>query len=333
MFKFDERINKNMSIENLKTRLNYVGGKSQQARMNLDKLKSLKKAMLYSYQAATAKLSDGREFRCLINRNKLSLDADDKVLSIPFNDICLTSNKEEETNIKEGDVIEWAENGSHWLVFLQRLEETAYFRADLRRCRYEIELGEGKKYWVAVKGPAEKNMAWKQAAGNYFNTLNYSMILYVVKNEDTLDFFHRFTIVKIDGNPWEVQAIDSLSTPGLIEVSLKEYFRNSIEEDSELAAEKSVNIDKIDTKEEIYIHGPAEVYPYDTKEYSIQNYNGKIGTWAIENESRKNMLTTKINEDNSIQISIVTGRSGKFNLVYYVDKQIVSLLEIEIKSL
>ena len=163
--------------------------------------------------------------------------------------------------------------------------------------------------------------------------MNYSMILYVVKNEDTLDFFHRFTIVKIDGNPWEVQAIDSLSTQGLIEVSLKEYFRNSIEEDSELVAEKSVNIDKIDTKEEIYIHGPAEVYPYDTKEYSIQNYNGKIGTWAIENESRKNMLTTKINEDNSIQISIVTGRSGKFNLVYYVDKQMVSLLEIEIQSL
>lgn len=57
-----------------------------------DKSFSLDKALLYSYQSATAVLSDGREFRCLINPNKISMELDDKVLSIPFEDICL--NKE-----------------------------------------------------------------------------------------------------------------------------------------------------------------------------------------------------------------------------------------------
>jgi hypothetical protein len=76
-------------LNNLKTRLEYQGGARQIDRMNNDKLRSLKKALLYSYQSATAVLADAREFRCLINPNKLSMELDDKVLSIPFEDICL----------------------------------------------------------------------------------------------------------------------------------------------------------------------------------------------------------------------------------------------------
>ena len=36
-------------LENLKTRLNYVGGGNQQGRMNRDKVASLRKALLYSF--------------------------------------------------------------------------------------------------------------------------------------------------------------------------------------------------------------------------------------------------------------------------------------------
>ena len=164
-----------MSKNNMIARLNYMGGSNQQVRMNKEKLKSLKKALLYSYQAATAILSDGREFKCLINPNRLSVDLDNKILSIPFKDICLNANtmglpvKEEiETNIKEGDVIEWKENGSHWIVYLQRLEETAYFRADLRRCHSQITLEDNSKHWVYIRGPVEQTILWQQNKGNYF---------------------------------------------------------------------------------------------------------------------------------------------------------------------
>ncbi|MDO4967017.1 MAG: hypothetical protein Q4E51_09970 [Lachnospiraceae bacterium] len=101
------------ALENLKTRLEFDGGTRQQSRMAEDKLKSLKKALLYSYQAATAILSDGREFRCLINPDKTKVHYDDKIISIPFEDICLNAEKvgkksqgEVEIGLKAGDVFE-----------------------------------------------------------------------------------------------------------------------------------------------------------------------------------------------------------------------------------
>ena len=62
------------SLDNLKARLKFNGGASQEDRMDLDKLRSLKKALLYSYQAQTAILNDNREFKCLINHDKLKED-------------------------------------------------------------------------------------------------------------------------------------------------------------------------------------------------------------------------------------------------------------------
>ena len=99
------------SLDNLKNRINYAGGPNQEKRMNNDKLRSLKKALLYSYQGQTAILNDGREFRCLINHDKLKEDYDDKIISIPYKDICLnsgqihgkTSQGEEEIGMKVGD--------------------------------------------------------------------------------------------------------------------------------------------------------------------------------------------------------------------------------------
>ena len=127
-------------LDNLKTRLQYAGGKNQESRMQADKLKTLKKALLYSYQAATAVLEDGREFRCLINPDKLKQDYDDKIISIPYKDICLnkdkqekTSEHEEEIGLQVGDVFCWKETNSYWLVYLQRYEEDAYFRAEIRK--------------------------------------------------------------------------------------------------------------------------------------------------------------------------------------------------------
>ena len=104
-------------LDNLNKRLNYRGN-NQQNRMISGKLASLKRALLYSYQAATAILEDGREFRCLINPDKLKDDYDKKIISADF---CL--------GLKEGDVFYWERTKTHWMVTLQHLEEEAYFRA------------------------------------------------------------------------------------------------------------------------------------------------------------------------------------------------------------
>ena len=377
----------------MKARLGYLGGNSQIERMNKDKLRSLKKALLYSYQAATAILSDGREFRCLINPNKLSLDLDNKILSIPFIDYPLNGGQgtsadiedsdnhsqegvweemedlvatlslidegweemvpeedvedlpdpendviipegEQEVGIKEGDVITWKENNSRWIVYLRRLEETAYFRADIRRCRYQLTLGNGSKYWAYVRGPVEQSILWTQTSGKYFNKLNYTLVMYIQQNEETLKYFRRFKKVMINGQPWEVQATDNISTPGIIEVSLKETYNNTIEADIEKAVEEATKkeVVKEQNTNEPYIYGATEVYPYDVKHYEIKNYGG--GSWSIWNESRPNLVKLKNISDKEVDLHIITGKSGKFTLVYESNEgKVIAALDIQIKSL
>ena len=339
MFKSSKRFGENMFLDNMKLRIQSCGG-NQLQRMNKDKDKSLRKALLYSYQAATAKLTDGREFRCLINKNKLSLDNDDKIISIPFEDVCLNAkvlnieaDKRIDIGLKEGDIFEWKENGSHWIVFLKRLEETAYFRADIRRCRYQITLDNGNKYWAYVRGPVEQQVIWSQNSGNYYNKLNYTLIMYVSKNEETLNYFHRFAKVTVENRPWEVQAIDDLSTPGVIQIHLKETFSNLVETDVDKAVQESINVDIVDEKEETYIQGPIEVYPYDRKTYEIKNYQWTKGAWEVANETKPGIVMLNNADNNKVEVSVLTGRTGAFTLIYRDNSVIIATLDIIIGSL
>ena len=305
-------------LENLRLRMNYHGGARQQSRMNEDKLVALKKALLYSYQAATAVLADGREFRCLINPDKLKKDYDDKIISIPFEDICLNKERVGKTteglepiNLKTGDIFEWKDNGSYWLVYLQRLEETAYFRAEIRRCRYEIDIN-GNKYKVYVRGPVEEVIDWKNKQGVTWNELNYTLIMTLTNNEETDAYFHRFTKIKFKGKNWEVQAIDNISTEGIIDVYLKEYYSNTIQE--EVDKENKENMPEVIEPEEgtPQIKGENQVYPYDSKEFVVENATG--GTWLVHS----NKVNIVAQTDSTVKVNVVTGKSGKFNLIYRV---------------
>lgn len=385
-----------MSTENMKLRIKkYMGGSTQLERMNRDKLLSLKQALLYSYQAATAVLSDGREFRCLINPNKLNPDTDDKIISIPFRDVVLNGGKmpsidiespdhdseegvweemedlvatlslidttdnwedmvpsedveslphpdnietipggEQEIGLKEGDLITWKENGTHWIVYLRYLEETAYFRANLRRCRHYLELGNNSGYWAYVRGPVEQSILWSQVSGNYFNRLNYTLSVFIPQNEETLKYFSRFKKVMINNKPWEVQAVDSISTPGILSISLKETYSNTIETDIEKVIEKIDNQNQVPDLniDDPYIKGSNELYPYDVERYEIKNAQG--GQWLTRGESKANMVKLKVISDSMAEVQIITGKSGKFTLVYQnANKLEVASLDIQVKSL
>lgn len=320
-------------LENMRTRINYVGGKNQQGRMNCDKAATLRKALLYSYQAATAVLSDNREFRCLINPDKLKNDYDDKIISIPFEDICLNSKRLGKTNInrqvigmKAGDVFEWKENNSYWIVYLQRLEETAYFRAEIRRCRYEIDIN-GKKYKVYTRGPIEQTIDYYKVGSGVFNRMNYTLMLTITKDEYTDDFFHRFTKIKFLGKNYEVQAIDGISTEGIIDIYLKEYFSNSILDEIQEEEKDTPIIDPL-PEGSPEILGDSEVYPYDVKEFTIKNLTD--GQWAVN--SNKVIILNK--SESKVTIKITTGRSGKFILSYNdVNGKELASKEIKINSL
>ena len=324
-------------LKDLKIRLQYNGGYKQESRMQLDKLRTLKKALIYSYQAATAILEDGREFRCLINPDKNKLDYDDKIISIPYKDICLnkeksaekTSQGEEEIGMKVGDVFTWKETNTDWLVYLERLEEDAYFRAEIRKCNNEIEIND-KKYKVYTHGPDVESILWHTRRGfGSWSDLNYDLTMWVTKNEDTEAFFHRFNKIEIKGNPWEICAADFDSTPGLIEVQLKETFRNTIADEKKAEEEALKPIVPEPGEEEQtlpHIIGDAIVYPYDTKTYTIVNLNG--GTWKLSNNKAKITAQT----DSEVTIVITTSKSGSIDLIYSKDENDI-IYNITIKSL
>lgn len=318
-------------LENLNKRLNYRGG-NQEGRMQQRKLETLKKALIYSYQAATAKLSDGREFRCLINPDKLKENFDDKIISIPFEDVCLnaelkgkTSSNQEKIGMKAGDVFEWKETETHWLVYLQRLEEDAYFRAEIRRCQHEVDVN-GTKYKVYVRGPGGADIAWHTTKTTFsWNDLNYDAVMYITKDERTLEAFHRFDIIEIAGKPWEVQMVDRLTTEGIITINLKEYYQNSIKEEAE---EKLQEIEEQKPETISLISGDRVVYPYDEKEYAIAA-DIKGGSWLISN---KKAIILK-QDESTAKLAIVWGKSGNFDILYKREGFDDIVLPIEIKSL
>ena len=317
-------------LDNLNNRLSYRGGIKQQDRLESGKLTSLKRALLYSYQAATAILADGREFRCLINPDKLKIDYEDKIISIPFEDTCLndipgTGEKYQEIGMKAGDIFTWKETNTSWLVYLQRLEERAYFRAEIRKCTHTIDIN-GAEYKVHARKKPLSEVNWHTAKGVSWNDLGYVLELYITKDETTEDYFRRFTSLKINNKPWEVQNVDALSTEGIIRVLLLEDYNNVIEE--QIEEEKKQEEDKviIDNKD-IYIEGQSIVYPYDEVEYTIKNTDG--GVWEINSTKATIVNQTSV----AVLVAITTGRSGEFELIYRRENKEDIVLVVTIESL
>ena len=149
-------------------------------RLREDKLRSMKRALFDSYQAAIIKFDkDDRDFhfRCLINHDKLKVDYQDKILSIPFREVPVEYEKDytledrfvdvgtpgsfydskgnlvEDQNgnirvyrVRPGDTFQWISGNegympnSYWIIYLQYSQETAYFRGEIRKADDEIEV-------------------------------------------------------------------------------------------------------------------------------------------------------------------------------------------------
>ena len=302
-----------MSLETMKKRISFAGGDAD-GRNTKGKLKSLLGALQNSYQAEWIITNEEDElnkarWRCLINPDKLKEDYDQKEISIQF-----------EANLKEGDVFLWERTDTHWLVYLQEYSEEAYFRASIRRCDYQIDI-DGTKYWIYMRGPVETTVQWNQKHQIIFNNMNYTIIMYIPKNEVTSNFFERHKIIKFDNHNWKVNAVDRYSQKGVIEVVLGETFDNEMEEEK--------IVPEIITPDESlpYISGPQYVKPYDENlVYEIKNANN--GTFVV------NSSKVKINEstENSCVITILTGKSSSFDLLYKIDGSDDIVLPITIES-
>ncbi|HAH18717.1 MAG TPA: hypothetical protein DCL29_06905 [Eubacterium sp.] len=296
-----------------------------------DKLKSLKKALLYSYQAGTMIIENPNkeekglpylEFRCLMNPDKRTFDTDKMMLSVPFEDICLNAPRIGRTSdgfvpvpIKCGRTFIWKETSSRWIPVLQYIEEYAYFRADVRRCyEFPIEI-DGKQYYFASVGENEEILEWRKHNREEWNKMNYTRTLYLERNEETFNYFKRFKIIKVPNifgelESWEVQAVAPNSTDDILIVHLKEYFENPYLDISESEKQKEQERHELDEDFVCTV--------YDSIEYTTKYIENAV--WSIENKTPGLNIEIKdaiVRQNNTtIYIQLMNGKTGEFDLYY-----------------
>ena len=321
--KFEGR--SSIGVSMMAKRLAQMGGRTQQERMIRDKRRSLDKALLYSYQGAFVKkvrdLDDAPPpegevinqppVRALINPDKVKQDYDDKIISIGF-----------EHNYKAGDVFEWVNTDSYWLIYLQDKTELAYFRGEIRRCRHTINYkdSDGNEHmtYAAVRGPVETKINYIQKNGISVDRPNFSLHILLPANQSNLDYFNRykkFYLLEDDKKIcWRVEAIDWISTPGILEINAVEYYVNEFEDDLEngiagglIVKEENPNEEQI----EELIQGETFIKPKGIYEYVYAG--SENANWSVD--SSKYPIEYKI-IDNKIKIRWTAGYSGQFEIKY-----------------
>ncbi len=365
------------SLDKMSKRLSVFGGEDQWTRMRQDKLRSLKKALLASYQRAIVQkydvkkdslanniisiitlLQDNQElsenqnnilvkleeqypnlavltdkysaryiqtleeivdtltstapmFKALINHDKLKVDYEDKIISIPFKEAPEDSEEQIDTDFHNGTVFKWVHGNkeewtpdTYWIVYMQYSEQTAYFRAEIRKADEQIQIiiidDEGNENTVSYRGwmtgPNETTALWNTKRGVVWNDMNYTKLLYITKDEDTLAYFQRFDRIIINGKPWEVQAYnENYSTSktgdfssGIIRVALKETYTSTDQfvkevkdaEAAQIQAEAAYDAEHTQAR----IDGPTAAHPYDILTYKAKNYE-QPKSWFISDDS------------------------------------------------
>lgn len=332
-------------LDRMKKRIAYYGDQndsSQWTRMRQDKLRSMKKALYYSYQAAVVQKYIPTEkdnqsspfFRCLINKEKQHVDYQDKEISIPFQECSVSvepkvkdNNDLLETGFHTGTTFVWRHGNrqewvpdSHWIVYMQYSEQTAYFRGEIRKADQEIEIipiekdgseGDPLIYYGWTSGPDEKSILWNVKQDTVWNDLNYTKLIYITKDETTLAFFKRFDRVNINGKPWEVQAFNenygttsNKPDTGIIRVAVKETYtstKQQIRNKEKAAAEEK----------EPTIIGSSTLSPYDKNvKYRIKNSSG--GAWSVSTPSgapADDIVSYTIDDNNNLYISVITNKA------------------------
>lgn len=309
-------------IKPLARHLYQMGGRTQQERMIRDKRRSLDKAVLYSYQGAFVKkyfpledkvmeeLREQPPVRALINPDKVKQDYDDKIISIGY-----------EHEYQPGDVFEWVGTNSYWLIYLQDKTELAYFRGEIRRCRYTINYKDADENdhmtYAAIRGPIETKINYIQKNGISVDRPNYSLNILLPNNKQNFDYFNRYAkFYLFEDNKklcWRVEAIDWISTPGILQINAVEYYANEFEDDISNGVAggliiKEENPNTINAEKNI----EGETFIKPKAKYRYQ-YKGFVdGEWKIDNP---NVHFVEL-DDKTIELVWLSTYSGQFDIQY-----------------
>ena len=301
-------------VNEQENRLIQHGGNKQQERMIRDKRRSLESALKFSYQGADViKLNSENKnpVRALINPNKLKQDYDDKIISIGY-----------EYNFKPGTIFEWVGTNTFWIIYLQDLTELAYFKGDIRKCSYQIawedEDGLHATY-AAVRGPVETNINFIQKGGISVDVPNHSLSILMPKNDYTVNYFKRYNKFYLQGCDvcWRVEAVDYISTPGILEVIAVEYYANEIEDNIETGIvggliEEIQDPNELTSNDDLII---GDTFIKVKKRYEYTFTGTLVSNWSIDSKYPITLIKDSSNPKN-ISLIWESSYSGQFELKY-----------------
>ena len=322
------------SLERMKARAGYLGYDAADNRNVTGKYKSFQAALKNSYQAEWITLhkddidengnSLAKRYRCLINASRLTENFDKKVISIDF-----------DSGISEGTVFWWDRTNRYWIVNLQQHTEEAYFRGTITRCDYELDV-DGKTYWASVRGPVETATIWNEKHGMIWNDLNYSMVIEITKNSQTINYFSRHQVIKMkmtypdvdDSNieheewhNWKVVATDKYSSDKIMEVYLDEWYDNEMEDAMIKTKDPEQN------PAQPHIEGPATIHVFDTDvSYSIVGFTS--GFFVVSSKAVKINSST----ETSCVLDVLATKATEFNLIFVADNGTKIEQKIKIES-
>ena len=285
-----------MSIQTLGARLQWLGGDNM-GRINQSKYMSFQAALKNDYNKRMIKFNN-QSWPCLINSKSggLKADYDKKYISVDF-----------KSGLKAGETFELLDSGTHWMVYLPVITETAYLRSEIIRCDYTLNVN-GQEYWIFFRGPVETDLRWFIKNSININELNLSGRIYIKNDENTRDFFHRFTHIKLAGHTWEVQVTDSITVPGILELEIQEYYDNSIAELPSILKDETTPIN--------VISGATTAKQDTIIGYAISNeaYDPKIH-WEVKNNPRVKILEEYEN-GRMCKVKIYAGAVKTFDICY-----------------
>lgn len=309
------------NFEMMRKRLEWQGGIAQEDRMIKDKWRTLLRTLKYSYQACDIALAQAQQeilneglepehpiVRALINPDKNKQDYDDKILSVDYIH-----------QFKPGDVFEWKNTGTHWIIYLQQLTEDAYFRGEIRRCRYKIKFkdedGNICYTYAAIRGPVETQIDSIQKNQERIDKPNLSLNILMPRNEVTIKAFDRYKEFILDGRCWKVKAVDPISMTidrqGVLEVNAQEDYINEVTDDEANEIKDGLIVEPDEPTPNSEINGETFIKPAIPEIYSV-DIDG--GTWCI----RENNVPVDIEpiDNKSVQITWKKMTSGQFTLVW-----------------
>lgn len=316
----------------LAQRLHVHGGFDQQSRMVMDKKRSLDRALNFSYQGANVRkvrqkdMGPGSDWakqdphpivRALINPDKTKMDYDDKIISTPY-----------ENGFAVGDVFEWCGTGTHWLIYLQDMNEIAYFRGEIRKCAYEISWQDEDGMhttFAAVRGPVETKIDYIQKHQISVDNPNYSLHILMPRNEQTLKQFKRYSKFYLQspevGAPnvcWRVEAVDWISTPGILEINAVEYYANETEDDVDNGIVGAYIAQPEDPNEgtpaEDIIIGETFIKPHCAHIYTYRGL--ATSRWKVDTDNLPLTISINPKDNRQLQLRWEKSHSGQFDITY-----------------